>query len=174
MSNKILVVGTPRSGTSWVMQTLFHLHIPIFGIPNPANRDPSMQPNNKPFWEHPSALSGNLSCLGNSYCAIKVLVESAIKKVTLDPTDKVIICNRDVDKVAASMVTCIGRMNHSQHVERINKHKIGLMEWVGDTPYILTDIDWARDNKIEAITAIKEFVGSMQDITDAIKNLISY
>ena len=162
----------PRSGTSWVMQSLFYLRVPLFGIPHPPNRDPLMQPSNKPFWEHPDTLGGNLEILGNSTCAVKVHLRKAIENIVLDPTDKVIFCKRNINKVAKAQEDWGLTSSYERNIKICTQWYAKFNEWVGDTPKLEGNIDWAKNNKIQAIQAIKNFVGSNQDITDAVGNLI--
>lgn len=169
----LIVTGVPRSGTSWVMQTLFYLRYPVFGIPNPPNRDPLIQPDGKPFWEFPQTLAGDLSILGNSECAVKVDLRKAIQYVVLNPaTDKVIFCNRDTTISAQSQLDAGIGLSLERNIKVINQWKQKALAWVGETPYLVGDIDWAINNKITAINAIKNFIGSTQDITDAVENMV--
>ena len=172
MANKILVVGMPRSGTSWVMQSLFYLRVPVFGIPHPPGRDPLMQPSNKPFWEHPETLSGNLELLGDSNCAVKVLLRKAISYIDLDPTDKVIFCKRDINLAAQSQADWGVGSTYERNIKVITQWYDKFDDWIGDTPLLEGNIEWAKNNKVAAINAIKNFVGSEQDITDAVGNMI--
>ena len=173
MANKIYVVGFPRSGSSWVMQTLFLLKFPVFGIPHPPNRDPNMQPSSRPFWEHPDTLGGNLKCLGDSRCAVKVLLRKAIEYITPDPlTDKIIFCNRQNELIAQAITDWGLGSTYERNMKVIQRWKSKAIPWAGETPYLLGDVDWAKNNKIAAVTAIKNFIGSDQDITDAVENIV--
>ena len=172
MANKILVVGFPRSGTSLVMQTLVHMRVHVFGVPHPPNRDPSMQPDNKPFWEYPDTLSGDLSGLGDSACAVKVSLRKAIEKIVLDPTDKVIFCKRNPEKTASSMATWNIGSSYERNLKLINQWYDRFYKWVGDTPYIEGDLDESLAEAERVAGVIRDFVGGDADLTKALENIV--
>lgn len=175
MANKVYVVGFPRSGTSLTMQTLFHLKFPVFGIPHPPNLDPDMQPDQKPFWEFPRTLSGDVGLLGVSKCAVKVLLRKAIENIVLDDTDKVIFCKRNPEVTAQAMIDWEIGTSYERNLKLINQWYPKFEEWVGDTPYLSGDLDEALsspERKEQVATNIRNFVGLDTDITDALENAV--
>ena len=168
----VIVTGVPRSGTSMVMQTLFYLRFPVFGIPHPPNRESLMQVSEKPFWEHYETLNGDVSLLRGSDCAVKVELRKALKYVQLDSNvDKVILCERDINLLIKSQVTWNIARSSDRALKLITQSYEKFQGWIGETPSLVVNFDNAIINPHSTVAAIAAFVGTTLDQTDAINNI---
>ena len=161
----IIVSGLPRSGTSLMMNTLFLLGHPVFGVPWPPGRDTAWQPFGTPFWEHPSTLGADLQLLKNSDCAVKVHLRNLIERETPRiAEDKIIACVRNQQDLAQAMTDLgIGSSTVARNLVQIQKWYGKAIAWAGATPRLNVDLDDFRANPTGAINAIINFLGITPD-----------
>ena len=156
----IIVTGFPRSGTSLVMNTLFLLGYPVFGIPFPPGRDPAWQPSGTPFWEHPDTMAAELQYLMDSDVAVKVHLRKAIEKRSPRiAEDKIIACVRNQQDLAQAMTDLgIGSGSVERNLVQIQKWYGKATAWAGETPRLNVDLDQLRGNPTAGVNAIKNFL----------------
>lgn len=161
----IIVTGLPRSGTSLMMNTLFLLGYPVFGIPWPPYRNPDWQPFGTPFWEHPVTINGDLFLLKASDCAVKVHLRSLIEKETPRVAeDKIIACIRNQQDLAQAMTDLdIGSGSVERNLMQVQRWYGRASTWAGATPRLNVDLDDFRANPTGAVNAIITFLGITPD-----------
>lgn len=147
-----VVLGQPRTGTSWVMQILKSMGLVIVGAKYRVDIDKRFNPNG--FWEDPEWLCADKdpSKLSNRF-AVKMELRSAVEKEIDLSRSKVIVCDRDRKESADSQRKAF----HSSSIERIMKHDARWYEkfyGIG-VDHLRIDFDMTEREKIESI---REFI----------------
>lgn len=113
----VIVLGQPRTGTSWVMQILKYLGLNVFG--SQYRVDINKKFNIFGFWEDPEWLSGNKdpSIFGNNH-AVKINLRCAVENELNFDSSKVIVCDRNRVESANSQIKTFS----TSSIQRICNH----------------------------------------------------
>lgn len=122
----VFVIGQPRTGTSWVMQLLIRLGVPVIGQKWRDGFDASSNVNG--FWECPDWLNARGRIVEGA--AAKINLRKAIERDVELNNHTVILCNRCRIDSAKSQVRMMGG-----NADRIANH---------DTIWYLRFVQWVR------------------------------
>lgn len=148
----IVVVGHPRTGTSWVMQILRGLGVSVIGS---ANRDGfDIKYNEKGYWEDEEWLSGEKdpSLFSNKFAA-KINLRMAVENKLNLTGSVVLLCDRDREESAKSQQKVFNKCS----IERICKHDERWHDLFVKLGVLFTKIDFKMPEK-EKVELIKEAV----------------